>query len=94
MGLSKPQRAFCAPGGAVMCRLPSVSCLFLLVANPPKGSPPRFVVRRPRLRQQNKNEGNERFAECRRQCARVTSALQSSSSEFDVGIRDSGRFEL
>ena len=28
---TKPQRAFCAPGGAVLCRLPSVSCLFLLV---------------------------------------------------------------
>ena len=39
------------------------------------------------------HEGNERFAECRRQCARVTSALQSASSEWDLGIWDSGRFE-
>ena len=28
---TKPQRAVFAPGGAVLCRLPSVSCLFLLV---------------------------------------------------------------
>ena len=28
---SKSQREFCAPSGAVLCRLPSVSCLFLLV---------------------------------------------------------------
>ena len=38
------------------------------------------------LRGSQVNEGNERFAECRRQCARVTSALQSSSSEFRVGF--------
>ena len=38
-------------------------------------------------------EGNEHFAECRRQCARVTSALQPASSEWDLGIRDSGCFE-
>ena len=31
-------------------------------------------------------EGNERFAECRRQCARVVSALQSVSSEWDLGF--------
>ena len=44
----------------------------------PLSSPPEILS--------NKYEGNERFAECRRQCARVTSALQSSSSEFRVGF--------
>ena len=40
---TKPQRAFYASAGAVLCRLPPVSCLFLLVSKRRKESMPRLA---------------------------------------------------